>query len=151
MYFRLKKEDFKAGNRRCEKQRNKKSEKDNNLRIKKTIQSIKIFPTYKSIPLKGIVNWVENKECGKEKKIERSRQSAECGGNQDVRYQDRSEMTLDYKKLFRWQETSSQGSFHVAGKPPRAVRAYGWFGIRHQWVVSPTGRCGEIWFDLFAP
>ena len=49
---------------------------------------------------------------GKRPKIERSRQSAECGGNQDVRYQDRGEMTLDYTKLFRWQEAGSQGSFH---------------------------------------
>ena len=52
------------------------------------------------------------------------RQSAECGGNQDVRYQERSEMTLDYKKLFRWQETSSQGSFHV-GMDRQPMRDFG--------------------------
>ena len=80
----------------------------------KAIQTMKIFPTYKIVPLKGY-KLGGNKEMGKEKWIVRSRQSAECGGNQDVRYQDRSEMTLDYTKLFRWQETSSQGSFH-AGK-----------------------------------
>ena len=47
----------------------------------------------------------------------RSRQTAECGGNQDVRYQERSEMTLDYTKRFRWQEAGSQGSFHMWGSP----------------------------------
>ena len=61
-----------------------------------------------------------NKEWGKEIRIKRNRQSAECGGNQDVRYQERSEMTLDYTKLFRWQETSSQGSFHVHRHMPLA-------------------------------
>ena len=55
----MKKRNFQARNRRCEKQRNKKSERVYNLRILQTIQSIKIFPTYKSIPLKGIWNWVE--------------------------------------------------------------------------------------------
>ena len=35
----------------------------------KAIFDPKILPTYKSIPLKGIVNWVENKNYGKEKKI----------------------------------------------------------------------------------
>ena len=52
----------------------------------------------------------------------RSRQSAECGGNQDVRYPERSEMTLDYTKLFRWQEAGSQGSFHV-GMDRQPMRA----------------------------
>ena len=59
-----------------------------------------------------------HKETGKETKIVRSRQSAECGGNQDVRYQERGEMTLDYTKRFRWQETGSQGSFHMYGHDP---------------------------------
>ena len=54
----------------------------------------------------------------------RSRQSAECGGNQDVRYQERSEMTLDYTKLFRWQEAGSQGSFHVGGESPLTIRVW---------------------------
>ena len=53
----------------------------------KTIFDPKKLPTYKSIPLKGIVNWVENKNYGKGKKIGKS-QSAEYGGNQDVRYQE---------------------------------------------------------------
>ena len=53
----------------------------------------------------------------------RSRQSAECGGNQDVRYQEFSEMTLDYTKRFRWQETGSQGSFHV-GMDRQPVRDF---------------------------
>ena len=65
-----------------------------------------------------------HKETGKEVKIVRSRQSAECGGNQDVRYQERSEMTLDYTKLFRWQETSSQGSFHMCGDDGRFFASF---------------------------
>ena len=41
-------------------------------------------------------------------------------------------MTLDYTKLFRWQETSSQGSFHMYGHDP--VRDFG-----AAIVVTPPG------------
>ena len=76
----------------------------------------------------------------------RSRQSAECGGNQDVRYQEFSEMTLDYTKLFRWQETSSQGSFHICAAAIRVMRDRPILCRCGSW----DSRCSLSWF-LFAP
>ena len=99
------------------------------------------FPLIRSSRLKG--HKIEhNKERGTGKKSKKDHQSAECGGNQDVRYQERSEMTLDYTKLFRWQETSSQGSFHVGmGRQPMR------YGLRQSnsilWACS-IGR----WYPL---
>ena len=75
------------------------NQSENGKRKKPVRRSIDLkIPTYKSFPLKGL-NEKRNKDCGKNKESKRNRQSAECGGNQDVRYQEWTEMTLDYTKI----------------------------------------------------
>ena len=57
-------------------------------------------------------------------------------------------MTLDYKKLFRWQETSSQGSFHV-GMDRQPLRDWQAGGDRKTTGLTRFGAAKQILISVF--